>query len=170
MKKIIRLTESDLARIIRRTINEMDMDSDANKSSEDVEMALNQILTNNEIEFLKNHFESEGKQGFKMDVTNAVKDVKGERELHEEDEMSDDEYKLRNIVNKIIKKGTALAGLGIIPAAMFSGGSAALALGITSLVGLLLKDSAFWRKDGGIHYKELRKSDKEVGNMTPNDY
>lgn len=170
MKRVIRLTESDLNRIVRRVIKESEMDSEMNISPEDAKMALNKILNRSEIEFLKNHFESQGKQGFKMDVKNAVQDIESGGELFEEEDMDEDEYKLRDIVNKIIKRGGSLAALGIVPAAMFAGPAAGVALGISSLVAMLLKDSAFWKKGGGIHRKELEKSDKEMGSLTPREY
>lgn len=162
MKKVIRLTENDLTRIVKRVINEMETPSESNKSPKEVERALSKFLNNDEIEFLKNHYEEQGKEGFKTDVKNAVKDINGETELYEEDDMSEEEFKLRDIINKIIKRGSGLAAIGVIPAAMFVSGSAGLALGITALVGLLIKDSAFWNKDGDIHYKELNRSDSDM--------
>lgn len=170
MKRIIRLTESDLKRIVRRVIKESEMNSEVDISPDDAKMALNKILDRDEIEFLKNHFESQGKQGFKMDVKNAIQNIEGGDELYEEEDMDEDEYKLRDIVNKIIKKGGSLAALGVIPAAMLAGPAAGVALGITSLVAMLFKDSAFWKKGGGIHRKELEKSDKEMGSIIPRDY
>lgn len=159
MKKIIRLTEGDLSRIVKRVIREEEEDKEQ-KTKE----ALNNILKPSEIEFLKQKFEEEGKQGFKHEVAAAVKDIKSDQEgeLSEEDklDMSEDEFKLRSIVDKIIKKSTVLAGLGIVPAAMFLGGPAAVAMGVTALVGVLFKDAAFWKR-GGHHYDAQARSEKE---------
>lgn len=138
---------------VRPLINEME-----DKQEKAVEV-LKDILKPSEIEFLKNEYEMLGKEGLADEVVDVIeKDEEGELT----EEMSEREYKLRNIINKIIKKGTAIAGLGIVPAAMFASGGLALGLGIASLAGVLLKDAAFWNSKGEINYKELNKSDDEM--------
>jgi hypothetical protein len=122
------------------------------------------ILKPEEIEFLKSEFISKGKEDFKDEVEDVMSD---DGELSEDSEMSEKEYKLRHIINKIIKKGSVLAGLGIVPAAMFVSGGAGLALGITALVGLMFKDAAFWKKGGGHYYDENDKSDRSLGSILP---
>lgn len=162
MAKIIKLTESDLARIVKRVIREEKSTEESKKNK--AKEALHKILKPSEIEFLKQKLEDEGKQGFKDEVVAAVKDIESDKkgELSEEDksDMSEDEFKLRSIVNKIIKKGTVIAGLGIVPAAMFLGGPAAIAMGITALLGVIFKDAAF-AKRGGHHYAAQDRAERK---------
>jgi len=124
---------------------------------------LTNILNPSEIDFLTDELSTLGKNGLKDEVNSVMN---GDGELSEE--MDEKEYKIRHIINKIIKRGGGLAALGIVPAAMFAGGGVALGLGITAIAGLLLKDSAFWGKHG-IHRDELKKSDKGVGSLVPSD-
>ena len=134
---------------------EMEGEDEMSKEEKAVEV-LDRILKPSEIEFLKKQYKELGKSGFKDEV-NALMNLNEE----EEEEMTEDEFKLRNIVNKIIKKGTVLSAIGIVPAAIFSGGTAAVGLGIATLVGTLLKDAAFWTKKG-VDYKKLKASDEEM--------
>ena len=72
--------------------------------------------------------------------------------------------KLRGILDKIVQNTTLIAALGIVPAAMFISGGAALAAGIISMLGVTLKDSAFFKRGGydkyqsGHNYKASDKS------------
>ena len=78
-------------------------------------------------------------------------------------EMSDQEFRVRSIIDKIITRIGPVAGLAIVPAAMFISGGVALALGITAVAAYILKDAA-WYKSGGYdryqsgHY--YRESDR----------
>ena len=170
MGRIIRLTESDLARIVKRVITEEEMaQEDKVEAAKD---ALSDILSPNEMKFLKQKFQEDGKEGFKDEVVAAVKDVKGAEsgELSEEDmgDMSEDEHKLRSIVHKIINKGSLLAMAGVVPAMMFVGGPTAIGLGIAALLGMTLKDASFWKRGGydkfktGHHYDAQSKAEKEM--------
>jgi hypothetical protein len=164
MKKIVRLTESDLIKLVKRVVKESEggeMDSKKEKAVE----VIQDILKPSEIEFLKKEFQNLGKEGLKDEVE-YVMSVDESGELGEEEEMSEKEYKLRHIVNKLIKKGGVLAALGIVPAAMFLGGGAAVGLGVAALVSTLAGDSAFFGKKG-LHYKELEKSDKSMRPLVP---
>ena len=175
MKKIIRLTENDLTRIVKRVIKEEEMAQE--EKVEAAKEAISDILNPSEIEFLKQKFQEDGKEGFKDEVVAAVKDVKGAEsgELSEEDmgNMSEDEYKLRSIVHKIIKKGSVLAMAGVVPAMMFVGGPAAIGLGIAALLGMTLKDAAFYKRGGydkfktGHNYSAQDRAEKEM-NMKEN--
>ena len=135
-------------------------ESDGEKQAVNI---LTNILNPSEIDFLTDELSTLGKEGLKDEV-NSVMD--GDGELSEE--MDEKEYKIRHIINKIIKRGGGLAALGIVPAAMFVSGGAALGLGVAAIASLLLKDSAFWSKDG-IHRDELKKSDKGIGSLVPSD-
>jgi hypothetical protein len=175
MKKIVRLNESDLVNIVKRVITEEEMAQE--EKVEAAKDAISDILNSSEIEFLKQKFQEDGKEGFKDEVVAAVKDVKGAEsgELSEEDmgNMSEDEYKLRSIIHKIIKKGSVLAMAGVVPAMMFVGGPAALGLGIAALLGMTLKDSAFYKRGGydkfktGHNYSDQDRAEKEM-NMKEN--
>jgi hypothetical protein len=78
--------------------------------------------------------------------------------------MSETEMKLRGILDKIVQNTTLISALGIVPAAMFIGGGTALVAGIISMLGVTLKDSAFFKRGGydkyktGFHYKAADKS------------
>ena len=84
--------------------------------------------------------------------------------FEEETGMGDDEMKLRGILDKIIQNTTLMSALGVVPAMMFVGGGAALALGIVAILGTTLKDSAFFKRKGydkfqsGHHYGASDKS------------
>lgn len=134
---------------------EMEDGDEMSKEEKAIE-TLERILKPSEIEFLKKQYKELGKSGLKDEV-NTLMNLNEE----EEDEMSEDEFKLRNIVNKIIKKGAVLSTIGIVPAAMFVGGTAAVGLGIAALAGTLLKDAAFFNKKG-VDYKKLKASDEEM--------
>jgi hypothetical protein len=135
-------------------------ESDGEKQAVNI---LTNILNPSEIDFLTDELSTLGKEGLKDEV-NSVMD--GDGELSEE--MDEKEYKIRHIINKIIKRGGGLAALGIVPASLFVSGGAGFGLGVAAIASLLLKDSAFWSKDG-IHRDELKKSDKGIGSLVPSD-
>jgi hypothetical protein len=74
--------------------------------------------------------------------------------------MSDQEFRIRSIIDKIIMRVGPASGLAIVPAAMFISGGVALALGATAIAGYILKDAAWYKTGGydrnqsGHHYKE----------------
>lgn len=75
-------------------------------------------------------------------------------------EMSDQEFRIRSIIDKIIRRVGPVAGLAIVPAAMFISGGVALGLGITAVAAVYLKDAAWYKSSGydryqsGHHYRE----------------
>ena len=75
-------------------------------------------------------------------------------------EMSDQEFRIRSIIDKIITRIGPVAGLAIVPAAMFISGGVALGLGITAVAAVYLKDAAWYKSSGydrnqsGHHYRE----------------
>lgn len=171
MAKVMKLTERDISRIVRRVIKEENEAGESNKT-EMAKEALKDILKPSELRFLQQKFQEEGKEGFKDEVVAAVEDVKASEngELSEEDMggMSDDEFKLRSIIHKIINNGSVLALAGILPAAMMGAPAAAVGLGIASLVGMTLKDAAFWKRGGydkyqtGHHYGVQNRGERET--------
>ena len=75
-------------------------------------------------------------------------------------EMSDQEFRIRSIIDKIITRIGPVAGLAIVPAAMFISGGVALGLGITAVAAVYLKDAAWYKSSGydrnqsGHYYRE----------------
>ena len=173
MKKIIRLTESDLARIVKRVIKENeeewisqseDMESDAEFSKMELEQSSKEAteqLSDEEQDMLRDFIESNGIESLQSIVKDSLKSVVTEQD---EEEMSDTEYEIRNIIDKIISYSSVGAGLAIIPAAMFISGGIAAALGVYSLAAITLKDSAWFKRKGydkyqsGHHYGKSDKS------------
>lgn len=171
MKKVIKLTENDLMRIVKRVINEnmeSKIESNVEDNKEEAKDVIKQILTPDEIEFLGKLYQEEGERNFKQDIKQAAEDVKsmetGDLTEEEFDNMSDEEYKLRSIVDKIITKGSVIAALGIVPAAMFVSGGAAAGLGVAAFLGMLFKDAAWWKRGGydkyqtGHNYRQSNRS------------
>ena len=176
MKKIIRLTESDLARIVRRVIKENeeewisqseDMESDAEFSKMELEQSSKEAteqLSDEEQDMLRDFIESNGIESLQSIVKDSLKSVVTEQD---EEEMSDTEYEIRNIIDKIIAYSSVGAGLAIIPAAMFISGGIAAALGVYALASNTLRDAAWFKRKGydkyqsGHHYG---KSDKSRNN------
>lgn len=139
-------------------------------------------LSDEERDVLKDFIEDNGPNVFMNLVKQEVNVAKGEGEMTEEDEESDEEgnedkvvtsnmgeteRQVRAIIDRIINY-TAVGGvLGSVPAAMFISGGVGLALGISSLVALTLKDAAWWNpKKGphGFHDKEMKQSRKDWHN------
>ena len=182
MKRIIRLTESDLTRIVKRIIKENeedwvsqseDMESDVDFEKMDLETAkeeLQDTISSSEMRFLSDLMRRGELEDMLMDV---IPQMEGDYEeidemMYEDFEkeygMGETEMKLRGILDKIVQNTTLISGLGIVPAAMFIGGGTALIAGIISMLGVTLKDSAFFKKGGydkyktGFHYKAADKS------------
>ncbi len=192
MKKTIRLTESELINLVRRIIKEdedqwvadsQEMEGDTDFSKMDLETAkeeLRHTISPSEMRFLRDLMKYEGQDELKdmlMDVLSQMEDdeVTVDADYEEVDEMmyegfenengmGDDEMKLRGILDKIIQNTTLMSALGVVPAMMFVGGGAALALGIVAVLGTTLKDSAFFKRkiydkfQSGHHYGASDKS------------
>ena len=190
MARIIRLTERDLTRLVKRIIKEneeswsddsFDMEGDSDFSKMDLETAkkeLKNTISPSDIRFLSDLMRREGKDELKDMLINTLSQIEGDNEddFEEEEEvnmledfekkygMSEKEMKLRGILDKIVQNTTLIAALGIVPAAMFISGGAALAAGIISMLGVTLKDSAFFKRGGydkyqsGHNYKASDKS------------
>ena len=85
----------------------------------------------------------------------------------DENEMGDNEYEIRSIIDKIIGYSSVGAALAIVPAAMFISGGIAAALGVYALASNTLRDAAWFKRKGydkyqsGHHYG---KSDKSRNN------
>jgi len=187
MKRIVRLTESDLTRLVKRIIKEneeswsddsFDMEGDSDFSKMDLETAkeeLKNTISPSDIKFLNDLMRREGKDELEDMLINTLSQIEGDTEddfeqvnMLEDFEkkygMSEKEMKLRGILDKIVQNTSLIAALGIVPAAMFIGGGAALAAGIISMLGVTLKDSAFFKRGGydkyqsGHNYKASDKS------------
>jgi hypothetical protein len=187
MGRIIRLTERDLTRLVKRIIKEneeswsddsFDMEGDSDFSKMDLETAkeeLKNTISPSDIKFLNDLMRREGKDELEDMLINTLSQIEGDTEddfeevnMLEDFEkkygMSEKEMKLRGILDKIVQNTSLIAALGIVPAAMFIGGGAALAAGIISMLGVTLKDSAFFKRGGydkyqsGHNYKASDKS------------
>lgn len=192
MKKTIRLTESELINLVRRIIKEdedqwvadsQEMEGDTDFSKMDLETAkeeLRHTISPSEMRFLRDLMKYEGQDELKdmlMDALSQMEDdeVTVDADYEEVDEMmyegfeeetgmGDDEMRLRGILDKIVQNTTLMSALGVVPAMMFVGGGAALALGIVAILGTTLKDSAFFKRKGydkfqsGHHYGASDKS------------
>ena len=190
MGRIIRLTERDLTRLVKRIIKEneeswsddsFDMEGDSDFSKMDLETAkeeLKNTISPSDIRFLSDLMRREGKDELEDMLINTLSQIEGDNVDDFEDEeevnmledfekkygMSEKEMKLRGILDKIVQNTTLIAALGIVPAAMFISGGAALAAGIISMLGVTLKDSAFFKRGGydkyqsGHNYKASDKS------------
>ena len=189
MKRIIRLTENDLARIVRRIIKEneedwiassedMDFESDYSKIElekkifEDAEDATNS-LSEEEMEILYDFLSTVDAEDFLGLVKDEIKNL-GMGPITEDEKedlgMSDEEYQVRTIIDKVIRGTSGIAALGILPAAMFIGGGVAVALGVTAMATMLLKDVAWWRPKGydkyksSVYHRAADKARREGGN------
>jgi len=186
MKRTIRLTESELINLVKRIIKEdeeqfmadsQEMEGESDFTKMDLETAkeeLKNTISHSEMKFLSDLMKHEGKDELEdmlIDVVSQMKDSnysEVDEMMYEDFEkqygMSETEMKLRGILDKIVQNTSLISGLGIVPAAMFIGGGAALIAGIISLLGVTLKDSAFFKKGGydkyktGFHYKAADKS------------
>ena len=176
MRKIIKLTESDLTRIVRRVIKENeeewisqseDMESDADFSKMELEQSSKEAteqLSPEEQDMLRDFIESNGIESLQSIVKDSLESVLTEED---ENEMGDTEYEIRSIIDKIIGYSSVGAALAIVPAAMFISGGIAAALGVYALASNTLRDAAWWKRKGydkyqsGHHYG---KSDKSRNN------
>jgi hypothetical protein len=109
-------------------------------------------LTDNEVAFLKMLYKEEGKEAFANAISAVEGTVKeGEVPANGDFGMSQKEIKLRQILDKIINKGSLGSLAGVLPAAMSGHPGLALGLGVAAMVGAFSKDAAWW-KSGGHNY------------------
>ena len=138
-----------------------------------LENAVDEIgLTPDEIDALTSSLIDMGKTDFKFKVADIASGESSDdmsSEMMEGGDMSDKEFKLRSAIDKIINKAGVISTLGIVPAAMFAGGGAGVAAGVTALTMLLLKDAAWWKKGHEMH-KEMGDARKGTENMGVGDY
>jgi len=169
MYKNFTLTESEKEQILnhhkqygyKQPINEGGDKEVIVKQAEDA----TNMLSPEEKNILANYIQTHGEKSIVNIVKNELSG--GEGEFNEE--MDEKEFKIRTIIDKIINKTVAASAIGIVPAAMFISGGVGVALGITALVGLTLKDAAWWGGKGphSLHYKEADKSRKDWYNGKP---
>jgi len=188
MKKIIRLTESELTRLIKRIVKEneeewvdmaQDMEGESDfsrmelekKALKQAEKAVN-ILSDDEKDFLTTYLNSVDASDFQDLVIDEIENM-GVGAITEEEKddlgMSEDEYQVRKIIDKVISRVTVISILSVVPAAMFISGGVAAALGVTSLATMLLKDVAWWNPKGydknqsSIYHRAANRARREDG-------
>ena len=160
MKRIIRLTERDLTRIVKRVIRESEEDAiEGEEVAAEAEDATKN-LSRDEKEFLKDYIEENGIETLQDKIADQLENEGSLTELDEDDEMGETEYKLRKILDKVITYGAVGAGLAALPAAMFISGGVAAGLGAAALAGTILKDAAWYKRGGKYSDHHYGPSDK----------
>jgi len=132
------------------------------KTAEKAENFLRQHLNASEVQELAKYIKSlpNGLEDF-SDKAEEIADT----DINEA-EMSDQEFKVRSIIHKLIEKGTIASIAGVVPAMMSGYPFLALGLGIMSLSGGALKDAAWWKRKGydkyqsGHHYGAQSRNEK----------
>jgi len=130
--------------------NDMEGDSDFDKL--DLEQSSEEAtrrLAPEEQEELRDFIESQG-MGALQDL---IKASLVSRVSESEEEMSDREYRIRRIVDKVITYSSVGSALAIVPAAMFIGAGVAAGLGVYALVSNTLRDAAWFKRGGYDKYK-----------------
>jgi hypothetical protein len=163
-ERILRETEKDWV----DQEEDMDAESDFSKMEvKDKSKEATENLTDEEQDMLRDFIETEGMDSLEDMIEDSLEGTElNEEDMddYEEDEMSEREFKIRSIIDKIVTYATAGAAIGMLPAAMFISGGVATALGIGALAGTTLKDIA-WFKSGGKykdhHYDKSDKSRKD---------
>jgi len=151
MKKIVKLTESDLTRIVKKVIKEQESEKEtakeitksAKSAVEDLSSEEKNILA----DFIKNNDPEDVMNVFKQQLSSSKTEMSEEEDVDTSDlGMSSSEFKTRKIIDKIINSVAFLGSFGIVPAAMFISGGAAFGLGLAGLAAYLLKDAAWYSK------------------------
>lgn len=161
-ERILRETEKDWV----DQEEDIDIESDFSKMEvKDKSKEATENLTDEEQDMLRDFIETNGMDVLEDMIEDSLEDSElNEADMDDEDEMSETEYKIRSIIDKIVTFATAGAAIGMLPAAMFISGGVATALGIGALAGTTLKDIA-WFKSGGKykdhHYDKSDKSRKD---------
>lgn len=154
-----------------------ELEGEANMDNLNMEQGakeIHSVLSDEELQFLSNIMNQEGEDGLENKIETAIEaksEVNEGEDFESEYGMSEDEFKMRDIVDKLLEKTSVLSMLGIVPAAMLSGGGAAVAAGVAALVSYLLKDAAWYQKkdtsgqmpgsgirQGGLNYKAADKA------------
>jgi hypothetical protein len=104
------------------------------------------ILTPEEAKLLGDFYKQHGKEK----VSQILSEVN-------EAEMSELEYDIRGLIDKIIK-GMQFVGMLTPGAIVTNNWELMIGLGLASLAGEALKDAAWWKLGGGTHEKEKRAS------------
>jgi hypothetical protein len=134
--------------------NEVSQEKSLEKTVEIVADKIQQNLSPEEINFLKQAYTKGGKEMVAKAIDDATKNSANEGvEPPAEGDMgmSRNEIKLRQIIEKIIATGAIGSLVGIIPAAMAGAPELAVGLVISAMTGFLFKDAAWW-KSKGHHY------------------
>lgn len=136
MRKVVRLTESDIYRIVKKVIKEQDEFEPEERSGKScptsVGRFINKItksLTDDEIEAIVNVFEREGEDGFERKVMSVMDDTK----LRE----TRGDNKFRSAIHKI-SKIVALSGTGVL---------ATVGLFLPCLEGIDMQNPPSWFQD-----------------------
>jgi hypothetical protein len=148
---------------------EMDIESDFDDMSKEKEAVKDVAevvddLDEDEKEDLENFIRSVSPEELKSIIEDEFESADEMGEITEEEKedigMSEEEYKFRKILHKIIKY-TALGSLALaLPVGAVVSAGLGVSLGIGSLIAMTLKDAAFFKKDGH-HYKAQNKMDRE---------
>ena len=144
-------------------------ESEETEAAKEIADEIKDVLSPEEIEFLKQTYSKGGKEVVAKAIEKTVKEGLSEAEPPSQGEfgMSQNEIKLRQIIDKIIKGGALAAAAGIIPAAIAASPAVAIGLGIAALTGVIAKDAAWWKK-GSHQYKAQDKYGvKETVNENP---
>jgi hypothetical protein len=158
-KAIVESFAKTFNKIKRVDENEINQETSLEKTGEIVANKIQQVLSPEEINFLKQAYTKGGKELIAKTIASATDNSANEgAEPPAEGDMgmSRNEIKLRQIIEKIIASGSLGGLVGIIPAAMAGYPALAAGLGISALVGFLFKDAAWW-KSKGHHYKAQKK-------------
>jgi len=151
--EVVKLSENEMA-IESMLVGE---DDDSVEAAEKIADKIEDVLSPEEIQFLSQAYISGGKEM----IANAIDANLNEGSTPEVPEggdfgMGQNEIKLRQILDKIIKKGALASLAGILPAAMLGEPGLAVGLGVAALAGTAFKDAAWWSKRGH-HYGAQNK-------------
>jgi hypothetical protein len=134
----------------------------AAQAADKVADKIEDVLSPEEVEFLKNAYVSGGKEMVSKvidaELNEGIYEGAPEPPAQGEFGMSQNEIKLRQIIDKFIKRGGLASLAGVIPAAMAGAPGLAIGLGIAALASSALKDAAWWAKKGH-HYSAQNKYD-----------